>query len=109
MEHHFHRREESEHIGRPRGVHLGRGKRVETGAIQPRPGSVTTIDTTVVCFGDTGSKTYPDTYSIISRWPAGTLHWLVLALPQSKPPVCSSKWVAFRVLQLPRFLQWRRI
>jgi hypothetical protein len=46
-----------------------------------------TIDTTVVCFGDTGSKTYPDTYSMISRRPAGTLHWLVLAPPQSKPPI----------------------
>ena len=45
---------------------------------------MTAIVTLVVWFDDGGANTNPDTYSIISRWPAGTLHWFVLLVPQSK-------------------------
>ena len=43
------------------------------------------IVTLVVWFADGGANTNPYTYSIISLWPAGTLHWFVLLVPQSNP------------------------
>lgn len=71
MQHHFQRRSKCENIGRGYGVRLGYAEHVKTGAIETRPGSVTAMVTTLVKIDETGVKTKPETYSMISRCPAG--------------------------------------